>query len=388
MTSSLPRVAVVFGTRPELIKVAPILQELKRRGIPHASIHSGQHTDLVEPLLKFFQIEPTVRLDVMEPGQGLNRLGAKVLSAMDTTLAELRPETVVVQGDTTTAVMAALAAFQRRITVAHVEAGLRSGHPTNPFPEEMNRRMITPMASWHFAATEGNRRTLLGEGIAGDQIIVTGNPVVDALYHTAGSATPGPIVREIEHRLAGRKPIIVTTHRRENFGSTMRHHLQALRRVAEARPDIGIVFPVHPNPEVRAVAAEELSGCDGIMLVDPLGYQDFVLLLTTAHLIVSDSGGIQEEATALGKPMLILRSTTERPEAVASGVARLVGDDPALESLLLEALDDQAWFARAGHARTTFGDGKASARIVDALVGAATPTVKPLTAPLITTAAA
>lgn len=363
------RLLFVLGTRPEMIKVAPLILEARRRGVNAILVNSGQHADLLNPLFDLFGIRPAFDLQAMVSGQSLNCLLARVIEKLDPVLEEVQPDWVLVQGDTATALAGAQAAFHRKIPVAHIEAGLRSGNPLSPFPEEMNRRLVSQLAHVHFAATERNRTALRAEGIADERIAVTGNTVVDALFHTLKKAKPGAELRHLRGLAAGRKIILLTTHRRENFGETMRTHLRLLRRFAETRPDVCVVFPVHPNPAVKEAAAIELQGCDQIILTAPLGYADFVHLLSDAWLIVSDSGGIQEEAASLGKPILVLRENTERPEGVEAGVARLVGEQAQdLEALLTEAVADEAWFADAARAEKVFGDGHASGRILDRLM--------------------
>lgn len=353
-----------------MIKVAPLILKVRELGGEALLVNSGQHADLLTPLFDLFGVRPAHDLQAMRPGQPLNLLLGRVLDRLDPVLEQEQPDWVIVQGDTATALGGALAAFHRKIPVGHVEAGLRSGNPLSPFPEEMNRRLVTQAATLHFAATERNRACLVAEGVAESAVHVTGNTVVDALFHTLGSTQPGPEVAALLDRAAGRKVVLLTTHRRENFGETMRTHLRLLRRFAEAHPDLCVIFPVHPNPAVGEAAAQELAGCDQIILTQPMGYADFVHLLSGAWLIVSDSGGIQEEAASLGKPILVLRENTERPEGVDAGVARLVGaraDD--LEALLTEAVADAAWFAHAARAEKVFGDGHACERIARILLG-------------------
>ncbi len=358
-----------FGTRPELIKVAPLIRGFGRHGISPVVVNTGQHSDLLKPLFELFQVEADHDLAAMTQGQTLNGLAARLMDRLDPVLLEERPDVVLVQGDTASALAGAQAAFNRQIPVGHIEAGLRSGNKMSPFPEEMNRRLITQMASLNFAATEFNRQTLLSEGVEERTIHLTGNPVVDALHWTLKHVKPGDAFHDLHARVAGRKMIIVTTHRRENFGETMRMNLRALRRFAGRHPELCIVFPVHPNPNVREAVAAELLGCESIMMCHPLGYADFAHLLSKAWMMVSDSGGIQEEAATLGKPILVLRANTERPEGVSAGVARLAGEHPErLEQMLEDAVGDDAWFERAGAARTVFGDGTATEKTARALL--------------------
>lgn len=369
--SSPPRVLVCLGTRPELIKFAPMIRALENRGMDLVTVNTGQHTDLLLPLFELFGIRPQHNLETMVAGQSLNALGSRLLERLDPVLEVEKPDLVLVQGDTSSAVMGAIAAFNRRIPVGHLEAGLRSGNPLSPFPEEMNRRLVGQIAAYHFAATERNRRTLLEEGVAAGSIHLVGNTVVDALRQTLATTRPGKTVELMQQWAAGRRLVLVTTHRRENFGETMSLHLRALREFIEGEPDLCMVFPVHPNPNVRAAVAAELEHHPRIRLTDPMGYCDFAHLLSHAWLIVSDSGGIQEEATALGKPMIVLRENTERPEAVECGVARLAGESPErLRDMLRTALIDEVWHASASRSRDVFGDGHTAERICDLLFGA------------------
>jgi len=377
------KVLVCLGTRPELIKFAPMIKALEKRGVELSTVNTGQHTDLLLPLFDLFQIRPQHNLEAMVAGQSLNALGSRLLDRLDPVLEAEKPDLVLVQGDTSSAVMGSLAAFNRRIAVGHLEAGLRSGNPLSPFPEEMNRRLVGQIAGYHFAATERNRRTLLDEGVAADSIHLVGNTVVDALRQTLETTRPGKTVELMQQWAAGKRLVIVTTHRRENFGETMSLHLRALREFIESEPDLCMVFPVHPNPNVRAAVAAELEHHPRIRLTDPMGYCDFVHLLSHSWLIVSDSGGIQEEATALGKPMIVLRENTERPEAVECGVARLVGESPErLRDMLRKALIDEVWHASASRSRDVFGDGTTAERICDVLFGAQSKAAAPHSLPL------
>ncbi|MBL9114903.1 MAG: UDP-N-acetylglucosamine 2-epimerase (non-hydrolyzing) [Verrucomicrobiaceae bacterium] len=358
-----------FGTRPELIKVAPLIREFPGLGITPVVANTGQHSDLLKPLFELFQVKPDHDLEVMTHGQTLNGLAARLMERLDPVLVSEKPDVVLVQGDTASALAGAQAAFNRQIPVAHIEAGLRSGNMMSPFPEEMNRRLITQLASLNLAATEHNKNTLLAEGVRSETIQVTGNPVVDALKWTLKHVKPGDAFHDIYARVAGRKMMVVTTHRRENFGETMRLHLRALRKFASNHPEVCVVFPVHPNPNVRSAVADELMGCESVLMCQPLGYADFAHLLSKAWMMVSDSGGIQEEAATLGKPILVLRSNTERPEGVFAGVARLAGDQTEnLEQLLESSAHDAAWFAKAATAGAVYGDGTAAQKTAKALL--------------------
>ena len=353
-----------------MIKVAPLILKLREMGGKAILVNTGQHADLLRPLFDLFHIQPDYDLSVMSPGQPLNTLVANILERLDPLLEKEQPDYVIVQGDIASALAGALAAFNRKIPVGHVEAGLRSGNASSPFPEEMNRRLVTQIATLHFAATEHNRQTLLRQGVPPEMIHVTGNSVVDALQHTLKKTEPGPEISRLRDLVAGRNLVLLTTHRRENFGDAMRTHLRSLRGFAEAHPELCIIFPLHPNPNVREAAKQELDGCDQIILTPPIGYADFVHLLADAWLIVSDSGGIQEEAASLGKPILVLRENTERPEGVQVGVARLVGSNPAaLSELLTDAVADKGWFQVAAQAEKVYGDGLTAERISRILLG-------------------
>jgi UDP-N-acetylglucosamine 2-epimerase (non-hydrolysing) len=363
-------VLTLFGTRPEVIKLAPVVRALEARPERWRTLNvsSSQHTDLLYPFAKRLSVRIDRDLGVMRPGQAPSEVLARVLAGLDPLLALERPSVVLVQGDTTTALAGALAAFHRGVPVGHVEAGLRSGDATSPFPEEMNRRLVSRIARYHFAATTSNVETLLAEGVPADRIVLTGNPVVDALREIQASHQPSAALQEQLAGLAGLRLIALTTHRRESFGAVMEGHLRVLRRFVERHPDLALVFPVHPNPAVRAAAEAALAGAPRVLRLEPLEYPDFVHLLSRAWLLVSDSGGVQEEAPTLGKPLLVLRDNTERPEVLHCGIGRLVGSSPSrLEALLEEALTDAAWFERAREVANPFGAGDSGERIAASL---------------------
>jgi len=358
-------VLTVFGTRPEVVKLAPVLRQLDLYPdeIRSVAVSSGQHTDLLAPFVKLFGVKVDRDLATMRPGQPLNLLASRVLSELDAVLEQEKPDLVLVQGDTTTAVAAAWAAFHRGIAVGHVEAGLRTNDPLSPFPEETNRRLITRLARFHFAATPRNRHALRAEGVPQEQIFLTGNPVVDALQYMGTVLPTSERVEKLLDRTRGLRRIALTTHRRESFGPTLIGNLTVLREFVETHDDVALIFPVHPNPVVRE-ASNILAGHPRILLADPLDYADFIALLSASWLIVSDSGGIQEEAPTLGKPLIVLRETTERPEAVESGVARLAGTP----ELLAEALAEMNANPRSLRPiDNPFGKGDAGQRIVQAI---------------------
>lgn len=367
------KVLTLFGTRPEAIKLAPVIEQLERHplGFRTVNVVSGQHDDLLYPFVRQFGTRIDHDLRVMESRQTPSGVAARVLASLDPILAREAPDLLLVQGDTTTALAGALAAFHRRVPVGHVEAGLRSGNRLSPFPEEMNRTLISQLASYHFAATARNRAALLKEGVSDERIFVTGNPVVDALKGVLARVQPSPPLAKLLEETAGLKRIVLTTHRRESFGPVMTESLRVLRRFVEAHPDAALLFPVHPNPVVVETTRSVLTGHPRIRLMDPLGYADFIVLLSSAWLVVSDSGGVQEEVPTLGKPLLILRENTERPESVEAGIARLVGGRPErLARLLDEAWRPGSWVESAGRTENPFGRGDAGKRIADAIATA------------------
>lgn len=360
------KILVLFGTRPEAIKLAPVISELKKHGeFQTVVVSSSQHTDLLAPLLEIFSLNVDHDLEVMTANQTPNQVCAKVVSSLDEILEREKPDAILVQGDTTTAFAGAFAAFNRRIKIGHVEAGLRSGNISSPFPEELNRRLISQLATFHFAATDKNKENLLAENVSEKQIFVTGNTVVDALHSILENKQPSREIENLIESTDGLKRILLTTHRRESFGEAMSGNLQILREFVEKNADVCLIFPVHPNPNVRTVTEKILANRERIFLLEPLDYVDFVALLKNAWLIASDSGGVQEEAPSLGKPLLILRQNTERPEAIEAGIAKLVGDD--LETLLRENYRDETWISSVREIENPFGDGKAAQRIVEIL---------------------
>ncbi|MGH9820744.1 MAG: non-hydrolyzing UDP-N-acetylglucosamine 2-epimerase, partial [Pyrinomonadaceae bacterium] len=310
------RVLVLFGTRPEIIKLAPVIRELRLNGFCVTVVSSNQHKQLLKPFLGMLDVEVDFDLHVMRENQGPNDVCFRVISKLDRLLSSENPDMILVQGDTTTTLAGALAGFNRRIPVGHVEAGLRSGNVNSPFPEEMNRRIVSQIATFHFAATEENRQNLLSEGTPEDRIFVTGNPVVDSLDKISRTVILSRKIKKIIDASAGMKRVLLTTHRRESFGVALKNNLRVLRDFVENHEDTCLMFPVHPNPNVQKATKEVLEGVPRVYLLKPLGYRDFIGLMKVAWLIVSDSGGIQEEAPSLGKPLLILRENTERPEAV------------------------------------------------------------------------
>lgn len=368
------KLLVVVGTRPEAIKMAPVILALRREPAVETRVCvTGQHREMLAPVLSLFGIVPECDLKLMDADQSLNRLAAKAIAALDAELEAAAPDRVLVHGDTSTAMAAALAAFHRGIGVAHVEAGLRTYDPARPWPEELNRRAIDLVSDILFAPTERARRNLEGERLQG-RILVTGNSGIDALHGVSARLQSEPALREAADAALppldpARKLVVVTGHRRESFGTGLAGICAALARLAR-RDDVEIAWPVHLNPKVRGPVAAALGETPNVRLLPPLSYLPFVRLMQRAAFILTDSGGIQEEAPSLGKPVLVMRDVTERPEAVEAGTARLVGTDPdAIVVAAAELLDDGARRDAAGAVANPYGDGHASARIVDALIG-------------------
>jgi len=368
------RVLSIFGTRPEAVKMAPVVQALQQqRGIDSIVCVTAQHREMLDQVLDLFQIQPDHDLNLMRPDQSLADLTAGILTSLDPVLAKENPDWVLVQGDTTTVMAASLAAFYRSIRVGHVEAGLRTGDKRQPFPEEINRHLTTVLADLHFAPTERSRDNLLREGVAEARIKVTGNTVIDALQQIIRTDTPPQVRDWLEEwgiRPGGRRLVLVTAHRRENFGEPIQHICEAIENLARCYGnDLHIVYPVHLNPNIQEPVYRLLSGVPGIILVKPVDYVSLIHLIKHAAIVLTDSGGIQEEATGLGKPALVLREVTERPEGVDAGVLRLVGSTP--EVIVREAsrlLDDPDAYAEMARVTSLFGDGKAAGRIVEALL--------------------
>jgi UDP-N-acetylglucosamine 2-epimerase (non-hydrolysing) len=361
------KVLSVFGTRPEAIKMAPVILELQKypERICACVCVTAQHREMLDQVLEWFQIAPDCDLDLMQPDQGLADLASRVLVSVSKVLQEVQPDVVLVQGDTTTVMMTALAAFYQRIPVGHVEAGLRTRNRYNPFPEEINRRMAGALATYHFAPTERAAAALRAEQVPEENIFVTGNTVVDALLMTAQR----PVALKLDFSLDGRRLILVTAHRRESFGAPFESLCLALRDLAERNPDVEVVYPMHLNPKVREPVGRILAGQPRIHLLEPLRYEQFAHLMAHAYLILTDSGGIQEEAPVLGKPTLVMRETTERPEAIEAGTARLVGTNR--QRIVAEAerlLYDQESYRAMAQVGSPFGDGRAAERIVDILL--------------------
>ncbi len=360
-------VMVVLGTRPEVVKLAPVVGALRELGVDTRVVFTSQHRELAATIASAFGLVPDHDLDLMTAGQVPSQVMARVLESIDTVYAAEQPALVMVQGDTTTAVAAALAAYHRMIPVAHVEAGLRTDSIYNPFPEEMNRRLIGRIAALHFAATQANRQALLAEAVAADTVHVTGNPVIDALRHILaspqGSRLP-EVARGVLDR--GRRLLLLTSHRRENFGAPQQAIFQAIGDVIRDHDDVEVVLPVHPNPAVLAAVESHLPRHERVHAVAPMPYPAFLRLLASSYMVLTDSGGLQEEAPALGKPTLILRTTTERAEIVEAGSGLLVGvERSAIVAEVSRLLNNPEHYERMAVPRFPFGEGGAAPRIAD-----------------------
>ncbi len=366
------KVLTVIGTRPEVIKLAPVVRALsKRPTVENVVCVTAQHREMLDSALELFGIAPKYDLDVMADNQTPSQVAAAVLAGLDSILESEQPHWVLVQGDTTTTAAASLAAFYRRTKIGHVEAGLRTFDKRHPFPEEVNRRVTSVVSDLHFAPTTRARRNLQREGISEDTIVVTGNPVIDALEWVAQLAPPAAVedlIRRLD--LRNRRLILVTAHRRENWGAPLQSICLSLRQIAESRPGVHIVYPVHLNPNVHGDVHRLLEGIENITLLPPVDYLTLVHLMRRAYVVVTDSGGIQEEAPSLGKPVLVLRQVTERPEAVAAGTVKVIGTaQESIVSELSRLLDDGEAYEAMARAINPYGDGLAAERIVSAILG-------------------
>lgn len=364
------KVMLVFGTRPETIKMAPLVKELSARPEFDCKVCvTAQHRQMLDQVLEAFHIVPDYDLDIMRPGQTLSDITARVLKGLEEVIQKERPHMVLVHGDTTTTFAGALAAYYCQTAVGHVEAGLRTHNKYSPYPEEMNRQFVGCMADLHFSPTQQSRQNLLDEGKAPESIVVTGNTAIDALSTTVQEDYCAPALDPVLEWAKDSRLIVLTAHRRENLGQPMHRMFRAIRRVAEEFPDVKVVYPVHLNPLVRQAAEEELGGCQSIRLIEPMEVMEFHNLLARSYLILTDSGGIQEEAPSLGKPVIVLRDTTERPEGVTAGTLKLAGtEEESIYGLVRQLLTDGAEYKRMSQAGNPYGDGQASRRIADAIV--------------------
>ncbi|ATS04155.1 non-hydrolyzing UDP-N-acetylglucosamine 2-epimerase [Porphyromonas gingivalis] len=382
----MKKVMLVFGTRPEAIKMAPLVKEFQARASEFDTIVcvTGQHREMLKQVLELFDIKPDYDLEIMKEGQDLYDVTTRVLLGMREVLKKTKPDVVLVHGDTTTSTAAALAAFYQQIPVGHVEAGLRTHNIYSPWPEEMNRQLTGRMATYHFAPTELSRDNLLAEGIATDRIFITGNTVIDALQQVVTRVKGNADLRnEVSRKLlqfgydvnrleAGRRLVLITGHRRENFGEGFLNICRAIQTLSKRFPEVDFVYPMHLNPNVRKpireIFCDNLGGLDNLFFIEPLEYLQFVTLMDRSSIVLTDSGGIQEEAPGLGKPVLVMRDTTERPEAVKAGTVKLVGTDyNQIVDNVEKLLTDNAAYAEMSRANNPYGDGKACSYIADAL---------------------
>lgn len=370
------RILIVFGTRPEAIKMAPVVKALQQDSRLQTRVCvTAQHRDMLDQVLNLFAIRPEYDLDIMRQNQGLTGIACAILSGMEPILSEYKPHRVLVHGDTSTTFAATLAAYYQKVPVAHVEAGLRTDNIYSPWPEEANRKLTGALADLHFAPTETARDNLLRENVADERIVVTGNTVIDSLFQVTDKIRhDSRLAEQLKTQFSfvdqTKKLILVTGHRRESFGSGFEHICRALKTLS-ARTDLQIVYPVHLNPQVREPVNRLLSGIGNIHLIDPLDYLPFVYLMNTADIILTDSGGIQEEAPSLGKPVLVMRDTTERPEAVEAGTVKLVGaDEKRIINNVNRLLDNRKAYETMSFAHNPYGDGKASQRILEGIVHA------------------
>ena len=360
------KVMTIFGTRPETIKMAPLVKELKARPEIDCSVCvTAQHREMLDQVLEAFQIVPDYDLNIMKPGQSLSDITARVLKGLEEVIRQVRPDIVLVHGDTTTTFAGALAAFYQQVAIGHVEAGLRTYNKYSPYPEEMNRQFVSAMADLNFAPTEKSRENLLREGRNPESILVTGNTAIDAMRTTVRPDYEDELTRWA----AGSRLLTLTAHRRENLGEPMHRMFRAIRRILDQYEDVKVVYPVHLNPLVQQAAREELGGCERVRLVPPLEVIQFHNLLAHSYLILTDSGGIQEEAPSLGKPVLVLRDTTERPEGIEAGTLKLAGtEEETIYAMLDQLLRDPEEYGRMSRAHNPYGDGQASRRIADAII--------------------
>lgn len=361
------KVMSIFGTRPEGVKMAPLVKELERRKeIESIVCVTAQHRQMLDQVLETFNIKPDYDLNIMKQGQSLSEITSRALTGLESVIKDVKPDIVLVHGDTTTTFAGALAAFYNQVAIGHVEAGLRTYDKYSPFPEEMNRQMVDCMTDLYFAPTIVSKENLLKEDIQEEKIFVTGNTVIDAMSTTVKNDYTHP---ELEWIKPNEKMILLTAHRRENLGEPMRHIFKAIRRIVDEFDDVKVIYPIHLNPLVRSVANEVFDGCDKVKLIEPLEVFDFHNFQNKSYIILTDSGGIQEEAPSLGKPVLVLRDTTERPEGISAGTLKLVGtNEETIYNETKKLLTDNKEYEKMSHASNPYGDGHASERIVDAII--------------------
>ncbi|MCO1338388.1 UDP-N-acetylglucosamine 2-epimerase [Kocuria polaris] len=364
-----PVIMPIYGTRPEAIKMAPIVKALEASDLFDSKVVvTGQHREMLDQVNEIFEIEPDMDLNIMRPNQSLNGVMTRTIDGLDAIFREEKPAAVIVQGDTTTSTAGAIAAFYHGIPVVHAEAGLRSFNILSPFPEEANRKMTSQITSLHLAPTSVSKQNLLTENTNGDDIVVTGNTVIDALLTTVGKQLPFSDPQLEELAASGRRVLLVTTHRRENQGGAMEGVGRALARIAKAEPDVTIVLPAHKNPVVREAVLPALEGLENIIVTEPLAYGEFTRMLSISNIVLTDSGGVQEEAPSLGKPVLVMRENTERPEAVSAGTVVLIGtDEERIYNEVSALLHDEEHYAAMANAVNPYGDGRAAERTVAAI---------------------
>lgn len=361
------KVMSIFGTRPEAIKMAPLVKELeKRKEIESIVCVTAQHREMLDQVLETFDIKPDYDLNIMKSGQTLADITSRVLTGLEDVIKEIKPDIILVHGDTTTTFASALAAFYNNVAIGHVEAGLRTWNKYSPFPEEMNRQMVDRMTDLYFAPTSVSKKNLLDEGIEESKIYITGNTAIDAMSTTVKSDYNHP---ELNWLKEGERLILLTAHRRENLGEPMRNIFKGIRRIVDEFSDVKVIYPIHMNPKVREVANDVFKDCERVKLIEPLEVFDFHNFQNKSHLILSDSGGIQEEAPSLGKPVLVLRDTTERPEGIEAGTLKLVGtNEDVIYNETKKLLTDKKEYEKMSKASNPYGDGHASKKIVDAII--------------------
>ncbi len=367
-----PRIMTVFGTRPEAIKVAPVIQKLQSSSaFESVAVSTGQHREMLDQVTTLFDISPDLDLNIIQPRQSLTDIGARTMTGVAAAISQYSPDAVIVQGDTTTSTFAALAAFYNDVPVVHLEAGLRTGNLRSPFPEEANRKLTTQISSLHLAPTSESKQNLLDEGVNPRTVHITGNTVIDALKAVSELRTPfsDPRLEQLrEISSEGKRIVLVTAHRRENLAGVMEGIGVALAKIARARDDVHLVFPIHKNPAVRDAVLPQVDGIDSLTITEPLGYGEFTRLMAMSDIVLTDSGGVQEEAPSLGKPVLVMRDTTERPEAVKAGTVRLVGTVPdKIVAEVSRLLDDPTEYERMSRSVNPYGDGLAADRTLAAL---------------------
>ena len=360
------KVMTIFGTRPEAIKMAPLVKELEERNeIESIVCVTAQHREMLDQVLTVFDIKPDYDLNIMKQGQTLSEITSRVLLGLEEIIQKEKPNIILVHGDTTTTFAGALAAFYNQVDIGHVEAGLRTWDKYSPFPEEMNRQMVDRMTDMYFAPTSVSKNNLISEGIVDEKIYVTGNTAIDAMSTTVKKDYNNPILDWV----GDNRMLLLTAHRRENLGEPMRHIFRAIKRIVDEYDDVRVVYPIHKNPKVREVAKEVFGDMNKIKLIEPLEVIDFHNFQNKSYIILSDSGGIQEEAPSLGKPVLVLRNTTERPEGISAGTLKLVGtDEDTIYNETKKLLDNKFEYEKMSKASNPYGDGKASVRIVDAII--------------------